>query len=87
MGGVRGGGLLPGGPIATVVIISLFAITLIVLAIAFYRLFRKAGFAGALGLLMLVPPSIWAWLSTLRSRTGLFSPRSIGSSCSSRHRP
>jgi hypothetical protein len=54
-GGPGGMGFLPGGPIASMVILALFAITLIVLAIAFYRLFQKAGFAGALGLLMLVP--------------------------------
>jgi ABC-type spermidine/putrescine transport system permease subunit II len=30
-------------------------VTLIVLAIAFYRLYQKAGFSGAIGLLMLVP--------------------------------
>jgi len=48
-------GFLPGGPIASIVVIALFALTLVVLAIAFYQLFRKAGFSGAMGLLMLVP--------------------------------
>ena len=47
--------MLPGGPIASILILALFAVTLIVLAIAFYKLFEKAGFSGALGLLMLVP--------------------------------
>lgn len=54
-GGPHGMGLIPGGPIAELVLLALFAITLIVLAIAFYRMFQKAGMAGALGLLMLVP--------------------------------
>lgn len=54
-GGRGGFGLLPGGPIAEMVILALFVITLIVLAIAFYKLFQKAGLNGALGLLMLVP--------------------------------
>lgn len=55
-GGAGGGmGFLPGGPIASLVILALFAVTLVVLAIAFYQLFRKAGFAGALGLLMVIP--------------------------------
>jgi hypothetical protein len=49
------GGLLPGGPFASIFLIALFAVTLIVLAIAFYRLYQKAGFSGAIGLLMLVP--------------------------------
>jgi ABC-type spermidine/putrescine transport system permease subunit II len=48
-------GFLPGGPIGSFVIIALFAITLIVLAVAFYKLFQKAGYSGAIGLLMLVP--------------------------------
>jgi hypothetical protein len=53
----RGGGMgfIPGGPFTSIAIMVLFGITLIVLAIAFYKLFQKAGFAGALGLLMLVP--------------------------------
>ena len=55
-GGPRGGmGFLPGGPTTSIVLIALFAITLIVLAVAFYKLFQKAGLSGALGLLMLVP--------------------------------
>ena len=54
MGGRGGTGLL-GGPIASYVIIALFALTLIVLAIAFFKLYNKAGFSGAIGLLMLVP--------------------------------
>jgi ABC-type spermidine/putrescine transport system permease subunit II len=49
------GGLLPGGPFASIFLVALFAVTLIVLAIAFYRLYQKAGFSGAIGLLMLVP--------------------------------
>ena len=49
------GGLLPGGPLASIFLVALFAVTLIILAIAFYRLYEKAGFSGALGLLMLVP--------------------------------
>ena len=53
--GARGMALIPGGPVASYVIIGLFVITLIVLAIAFYKMFTKAGMAGALGLLMLVP--------------------------------
>jgi ABC-type spermidine/putrescine transport system permease subunit II len=55
MGGHGGFGLLPGGPIASIVIVALFVITLVVLAVAFYKLFQKAGFAGGLGLLMLIP--------------------------------
>ena len=58
-GGISGmggrGGLLPGGPFASIFLIALFTVTLIVLAIAFYRLYQKAGFSGAIGLLMLVP--------------------------------
>jgi len=49
------GGFLPGGPLASIFLVALFAVTLIILAIAFYRLYEKAGFSGALGLLMLVP--------------------------------
>ena len=49
------GGFLPGGPLASIFVVALFAVTLIVLAIAFYRLYQKAGFSGAIGLLMLVP--------------------------------
>lgn len=60
MGGPPGGpggflGFLPGGPITSVVILGLFVVTLVVLAVVFYKLFQKAGFAGVLGLLMLVP--------------------------------
>lgn len=58
-GGLSGmagrGGFLPGGPFASIFLVALFAVTLIVLAIAFYRLYQKAGFSGAIGLLMLVP--------------------------------
>ena len=58
-GGISGmgprGGFLPGGPLASIFVVALFAVTLIVLAIAFYRLYQKAGFSGAIGLLMLVP--------------------------------
>jgi hypothetical protein len=57
-GGMRGPGgfgMLPGGPMTSIVVLVLFAVTLIVLAIVFYKLFTKAGFNGALGLLMLVP--------------------------------
>jgi hypothetical protein len=54
MGG-RGGLGIIGGPIGTYVIIGVFIVTLIVLAIAFYKLYQKAGFSGAIGLLMLVP--------------------------------
>ena len=54
-GGRGGMGFLPGGPMTSIVIIGLFVVTLIVLAIAFYKLFQKAGMSGALGLLMLVP--------------------------------
>jgi hypothetical protein len=53
MGGRRG--FLPGGPVTSIVVVALFVITLVVLAIAFYKLFQKAGMNGALGLLMLVP--------------------------------
>jgi uncharacterized membrane protein YhaH (DUF805 family) len=49
------GGFLPGGPLASIFLVALFAATLIVLAIAFYRLYQKAGFSGAIGLLMLIP--------------------------------
>jgi hypothetical protein len=49
------GGLLPGGPVTSIVIAALLVLTCVVLAIAFYQLFRKAGMSGALGLLMLVP--------------------------------
>jgi ABC-type spermidine/putrescine transport system permease subunit II len=49
------GGFLPGGPLASIFLLALFAATLIVLAIAFYRLYQKAGFSGAIGLLMLIP--------------------------------
>ena len=49
------GGFLPGGPLASIFLVALFAVTLIILAIAFYRLYDKAGFSGAIGLLMLVP--------------------------------
>jgi hypothetical protein len=55
-GGMRGAaGLLPGGPVTSIVIAALLVLTCVVLAIAFYQLFRKAGMSGALGLLMLVP--------------------------------
>jgi hypothetical protein len=54
MGG-RGGFWMLGGPMTNIVVFVLFAATLIVLAIVFYKLFTKAGFNGALGLLMLVP--------------------------------
>jgi hypothetical protein len=58
-GGISGmggrGGFLPGGPFASIILVALFVVTLIVLAIAFYRLYQKAGFSGALGLLMVVP--------------------------------
>jgi hypothetical protein len=54
-GGAGMGGLLPGGPVTSIVIVALFVITLIVLAVAFYKLFQKAGLSGAIGLLMLVP--------------------------------
>jgi hypothetical protein len=55
MGGRGGFMMLPGGPMTSIVVLVLFAVTLIVLAIVFYKLFTKAGFNGALGLLMLVP--------------------------------
>jgi hypothetical protein len=55
MGGRGGFWMLPGGPMTNTVVLVLFAVTLIVLAIVFYKLFTKAGFNGALGLLMLVP--------------------------------
>jgi len=58
-GGISGmggrGGFLPGGPLASIFLVALLAVTLIVFAIAFYRLYQKAGFSGAIGLLMLVP--------------------------------
>ena len=54
-GGGHGLGMLPGGPTTSIVLIALFVVTLIVLTIAFYRMFQKAGMAGALGLLMLIP--------------------------------
>ena len=55
MGGRGMMGILPGGPLTGVVSFALMVITLIVLAIAFYKLFEKAGFTPAIGLLMLVP--------------------------------
>ena len=58
-GGISGmggrGGFLAGGPLGSILLLALFAVTLIILAIAFYRLYDKAGFSGAIGLLMLVP--------------------------------
>jgi hypothetical protein len=48
-------GFLPGGPVADMVILGIFVVTLIVLAVVFFKLFQKAGFSGALGLLMLIP--------------------------------
>ena len=54
-GGGHGLGMLPGGPTTSIVLIALFVVTLIVLTIAFYTMFQKAGMAGALGLLMLIP--------------------------------
>jgi ABC-type spermidine/putrescine transport system permease subunit II len=47
--------MLPGGPMTSMVIIGLFIVTLIVLAIVFFKLFEKAGFNGVMGLLMVVP--------------------------------
>jgi hypothetical protein len=49
------GGILPGGPTTTIVLVAIFAVTLIVMAIAFYKLYQKAGFSGAIGLLAVVP--------------------------------
>jgi hypothetical protein len=49
------GGFLPGGPATSIALIAIFTVTLIVLAIAFYKLYQKAGFSGAIGLLMIVP--------------------------------
>jgi ABC-type spermidine/putrescine transport system permease subunit II len=37
------------------IVLGLFIVTLIVLAIVFYKLFDKAGLKGVVGLLMLVP--------------------------------
>jgi len=54
-GGMRGGGFLPGGGLTGIVTTVLLVLTCIVLAISFYQLFRKAGFSGVIGLLMLVP--------------------------------
>jgi hypothetical protein len=48
-------GLLPGGPFTGIVVTGLLVLTCIVLAIAFYKLFSKAGLPGVIGLLMLVP--------------------------------
>jgi hypothetical protein len=49
------GGFLPGGPLASIFLVALFAVTLIILAIAFYRLYEKAGMSGAIGLLAVAP--------------------------------
>lgn len=54
-GGMRGGGFLPGGGLTGIITTVLLVVTCIVLAISFYQLFRKAGFSGVIGLLMLVP--------------------------------
>ena len=54
-GGMRGGGFLPGGGLTGTITTVLLLLTCIVLAISFYQLFRKAGFPGVIGLLMLVP--------------------------------
>ena len=56
-GGMAAGrlGATPGGPLAGIVIVALLAVTLLILAFAFYKLYAKAGFSGAIGLLMLVP--------------------------------
>jgi hypothetical protein len=57
--GMRGGpgalGFIPGGPWASLVLVALLGITLVVLAIVFWRLLGRAGMTPALGLLMLVP--------------------------------
>jgi hypothetical protein len=56
LGGPRGMmGLLPGGPVTYIVIAVIFVITVVALAIAFYKLYQKAGLNGAVGLLMLIP--------------------------------
>lgn len=48
-------GMLPGGPMTAMIIVGLYLVTLVVLAIVFFKLFEKAGFNGAMGLLMIVP--------------------------------
>ena len=57
-GGGRGFGGGPGGlggPLVSIVLIGLFVLLLIVLAIAFYKICKKAGMSSVLGILMLVP--------------------------------
>jgi hypothetical protein len=53
--GGMGGGQLLGGPTAMYVLLGLLVVTLVVLAIAFWKISSKAGFSPFLGLLMLVP--------------------------------
>lgn len=48
-----GRGLLPGLP--PWLMLAIFAVTTVVLAVAFYQLYKKAGYNGMLGLLMLIP--------------------------------
>jgi hypothetical protein len=50
-----GGALVFMGPGSALILIALVAVTLVVLAIAFWALFAKAGRPGALGLLMAIP--------------------------------
>lgn len=52
--GDRAGGLLF-GPTLPLLTTAILAVTLVVLTMAFWKLFSKTGRSGALGLLMLVP--------------------------------
>ena len=67
--GAGGAGGLFMGPTAIVVIGVLFVITLVVLAIVFWSLFKKAGKSPALGLLMAIPVvnlGVGLWLAYSR---------------------
>lgn len=60
--------MLVGGPYMGIGMTALMVLTLVVLAIAFWQLLRKAGFTPAIGLLMLVPlvnlgVALWRWRS------------------------
>lgn len=55
LGGPGGGMGLLGGPTASIALIALLLVTFVVLAVAFWRLFGKAGLAPWLGALMVVP--------------------------------
>jgi ABC-type spermidine/putrescine transport system permease subunit II len=47
--------LIPGGPTTAIVLALIFLVTCVVLAIAFYKLYQKAGLSGPIGLLAIVP--------------------------------